>query len=165
MNKQHEISNDDKQTSKKVISDFEAVLQQFDKAADLLKLDEDLRTTLRRPDRELIVEVMLKRDDGSLESLSGYRVQHNNVRGPFKGGIRFHPEVDLDEIRALAALMTWKTAVMGIPYGGAKGGITIDPSKYSEAELERLSRRFFRVIDPAIGLSRDICTRYEYCAR
>jgi glutamate dehydrogenase (NAD(P)+) len=131
-------------------------LQQFDHAAELLDLDDDLRTTLRMPDRELIVEVMLRRDDGSLESLTGYRVQHNNVRGPFKGGIRFHTEIDLDEVRALAALMTWKTALMGIPYGGAKGGITIDPSKYSQNELERVSRRFFRVIDPAIGPNRDI---------
>jgi glutamate dehydrogenase (NAD(P)+) len=141
---------------KKILSDFEACLEQFDTAAELLHLEDDIRTTLRSPDRELIVEVMLRRDDGSLESLSGYRVQHNNVRGPFKGGIRFHPEVDLDEVRALAALMTWKTAVIGIPYGGAKGGITLDPSKYSENELERISRRFFRVIDPAIGPHRDI---------
>ena len=139
-----------------VMSDFEAVLEQYDCAADLLNLDEDVRKTLRKPDRELIVEIPLRRDDGSLESLSGYRVQHNNVRGPFKGGIRFHPEVDLDEVRALAALMTWKTALIGIPYGGAKGGISFDPKHYSEGEIERISRRFFRVIDPAIGPQRDI---------
>lgn len=137
-------------------SDFQACLEQFDRAADLLNLDEDLRTSLRMPDRELIVEVTIRRDDGTLESLSGYRVQHNNVRGPFKGGIRYHHDVDLDEVRALAALMTWKTALIGIPYGGAKGGITIDPSQYSTTELERISRRFFRVIDPAIGPHRDI---------
>ena len=138
------------------LSNFESGLKQFDAAADLLDLDADIRRTLRMPDREIIAEVVLRRDDGSLVSLSGYRVQHNNVRGPFKGGIRFHPEVDLDEVRALAALMTWKTALVDVPYGGAKGGITFDPSDYSQGELERISRRFFRVIDPDVGPHRDI---------
>jgi glutamate dehydrogenase/leucine dehydrogenase len=108
------------------------------------------------PDRELSVEVLLRRDDESLESFKGYRVQHNNSRGPFKGGIRYHHEVDIDEVRSLAALMTWKTALVDIPYGGGKGGITIDPSGYSERELERLSRRFFRAIDPVIGPNKDV---------
>ena len=91
---------------------------QFNQAADLIGLDEEVRLSLIAPDRELMVEVPLRKDDGSIQSFRGYRVQHNNSRGPFKGGIRFHEEVDLDEVRALAALMTWKTALVDIPYGG-----------------------------------------------
>ena len=129
---------------------------QFNQAADLIGLDEEVRLSLIAPDRELMVEVPLRKDDGSIQSFRGYRVQHNNSRGPFKGGIRFHEEVDLDEVRALAALMTWKTALVDIPYGGGKGGITVNPNNLSVLELERLSRRFFRSIDPIIGLNRDI---------
>ena len=129
---------------------------QFNRAADLIGLDEKIRLSLNVPDRELMVEVPLRKDDGSLESYRGYRVQHNKSRGPFKGGIRFHEEVDLDEVRSLAALMTWKTALVNIPYGGGKGGISVDPSKLSALELERLSRRFFRAINPIIGVNRDI---------
>ena len=138
------------------VSNLKASVDQFDRAADLLGLDENIRNSLRMPDRELSVEVLLRRDDESLESFKGYRVQHNNSRGPFKGGIRYHHEVDIDEVRSLAALMTWKTALVDIPYGGGKGGITIDPSGYSERELERLSRRFFRAIDPVIGPNIDV---------
>jgi glutamate dehydrogenase/leucine dehydrogenase len=138
------------------VSNLKASVDQFDRAADLLGLDENIRNSLRMPDRELTVEVLLRRDDESLESFKGYRVQHNNSRGPFKGGIRYHHEVDIDEVRSLAALMTWKTALVDIPYGGGKGGITIDPSGYSERELERLSRRFFRAIDPVIGPNKDV---------
>ena len=138
------------------VSNLKASVDQFDRAADLLGLDENIRNSLRMPDRELSVEVLLRRDDESLESFKGYRVQHNNSRGPFKGGIRYHHEVDIDEVRSLAALMTWKTALVDIPYGGGKGGITIDPSGYSERELERLSRRFFRAIDPVIGPNKDV---------
>jgi len=138
------------------VSNLKASVDQFDRAADLLGLDENIRISLRMPDRELSVEVLLRRDDESLESFKGYRVQHNNSRGPFKGGIRYHHEVDIDEVRSLAALMTWKTALVDIPYGGGKGGITIDPSGYSERELERLSRRFFRAIDPVIGPNKDV---------
>ena len=129
---------------------------QFNQAADLIGLDEEVRLSLIAPDRELMVEVPLRKDNGSIQSFRGYRVQHNNSRGPFKGGIRFHEEVDLDEVRALAALMTWKTALVDIPYGGGKGGITVNPNNLSVLELERLSRRFFRSIDPIIGLNRDI---------
>ena len=129
---------------------------QFNQAADLIGLDEEVRLSLIAPDRELMVEVPLRKDDGSIQSFRGYRVQHNNSRGPFKGGIRFHEEVDLDEVRALAALMTWKTALVDIPYGGGKGGITVNPNNLSVLELERLSRRFFRSINPIIGLNRDI---------
>ena len=129
---------------------------QFNQAADLIGLDDEVRLSLIAPDRELMVEVPLRKDDGTIQSFRGYRVQHNNSRGPFKGGIRFHEEVDLDEVRALAALMTWKTALVDIPYGGGKGGITVNPNDLSMLELERLSRRFFRSIDPIIGLNRDI---------
>ena len=129
---------------------------QFNQAADLIGLDEEVRLSLIAPDRELMVEVPLRKDDGSIQSFRGYRVQHNNSRGPFKGGIRYHEEVDLDEVRSLAALMTWKTALVDIPYGGGKGGISVNPSTLSELELERLSRRFFRAINPIIGVNRDI---------
>ena len=140
----------------KKINNKKASDDQFNRAADLIGLDEKIRTSLNVPDRELMVEVPLRKDDGSIESFRGYRVQHNNSRGPFKGGIRFHEEVDLDEVRALAALMTWKTALVDIPYGGGKGGISVDPSTLSGLELERLSRRFFRAINPIIGVNRDI---------
>ena len=113
------------------INNKKASDDQFNRAADLIGLDEKIRLSLNVPDRELMVEVPLRRDNGSLESYRGYRVQHNNSRGPFKGGIRFHHEVDLDEVRSLAALMTWKTALVDIPYGGGKGGISVDPSTLS----------------------------------
>ena len=129
---------------------------QFDRAADLIGLNKDIRESLKMPNRELMVEVPLRKDDGSIQSFRGFRVQHNNSRGPFKGGIRFHQEVDLDEVRSLASLMTWKTSLVDIPYGGGKGGITLNPHDLSERELERVSRRFFRAIDPIIGVNKDI---------
>ena len=129
---------------------------QFDRAADLIGLKEDIRESLKMPNRELMVEVPLRKDDGSIQSFRGFRVQHNNSRGPFKGGIRFHQEVDLDEGRSLASLKTWKTSLVDIPYGGGKGGITLNPHDLSERELERVSRRFFRAIDPIIGVNKDI---------
>ena len=138
------------------VNNFKACCDQFERAADKLGLEENFSNSLMMPDRELAVEVPLNRDDGSLAVFKGYRIQHNNARGPFKGGIRYHQEVDLDEVRALAALMTYKTAVVDIPYGGGKGGITIDPRGYSERELEQLSRRFFRRISPIIGVNKDI---------
>ena len=138
------------------VNNFKACCDQFERAADKLGLEENFSKSLMMPDRELAVEVPLNRDDGSLAVFKGYRIQHNNARGPFKGGIRYHQEVDLDEVRALAALMTYKTAVVDIPYGGGKGGITIDPRDYSERELEQLSRRFFRRISPIIGVNKDI---------
>ena len=142
--------------SKVKVNNFKACCDQFERAADKLGLEENFSNSLMMPDRELAVEVPLNRDDGSLAIFKGYRIQHNNARGPFKGGIRYHQEVDLDEVRALAALMTYKTAVVDIPYGGGKGGITIDPRDYSERELEQLSRRFFRRISPIIGVNKDI---------
>jgi glutamate dehydrogenase/leucine dehydrogenase len=104
----------------------------------------------------LTVEVPFRKDNGEMESVLGFRVQHNNTRGPFKGGIRYHEHVDIEEVRSLATLMTWKTSLLDIPYGGGKGGIGVDPSKYSRTELERMSRNFFRAIDPIIGVNIDI---------
>ena len=102
------------------------------------------------------IKVSINRDNGEIDSVVGYRVQHNNTRGPFKGGIRYHHHVDNDEVRSLATLMTWKTALIDIPYGGGKGGIGINPGDYSKTELERISRKFFRAIDPIIGVNIDI---------
>jgi len=135
---------------------FETANHYFDKAADWMGLDREMRILLKIPHREMRVEIPIRMDDGHLESFVGYRVQHNGVRGPQKGGIRYHPEVDLNEVRALAELMTWKTALVNIPFGGAKGGVTCDPSKMSKWELERLTRRFTSKIALIIGPYRDI---------
>ena len=121
-----------------------------------LGLKPNIANTLEMPDRELPVEVPFRKDNGEMESVLGFRVQHNNTRGPFKGGIRYHEHVDIEEVRSLATLMTWKTSLLDIPYGGGKGGIGVDPSKYSRTELERMSRNFFRAIDPIIGVNIDI---------
>lgn len=128
----------------------------LERAFDLLALPERLRTALITPSRELRVELLIELDDGSLGHYIGYRVQHDDSRGPFKGGLRYHPDVDLDEVRALASLMTWKTAVIDVPFGGAKGGIQVDPKLLSRRELERLTRRFVEQISPVIGPNTDI---------
>jgi len=125
-------------------------------AFELLKLDPSYELLLRTPCREVRVELPIRRDDGSIGHYIGYRVQHDASRGPYKGGLRFHPEVDLDEVRSLASLMTWKTAVVDVPFGGAKGGIQVDPTKLSERELERLTRRFVDQIHDFIGPLTDI---------
>lgn len=138
------------------VNNFKACCDQFDRAAEQLGLNQNLGHFLKMPDRELSVELPLVRDDGTLVIFQGYRIQHNNSRGPFKGGIRYHQDVDLDEVRALAALMTWKTALVDIPYGGGKGGIALNPKTLSERELERLSRTFFTRISPVIGVNVDI---------
>ena len=129
---------------------------QFDQAADHLKLEAGLREVLRRPKRQMVVSIPVKMDDGSLKVFEGYRVQHNIARGPAKGGIRYHPNVSLDEVKALAAWMAWKTAVVNIPFGGGKGGVVCDPRKMSQAELERMTRRYVSEILPIIGPDRDI---------
>ena len=131
-------------------------LAAYKKAVELLGMKLNIAKALEMPDRELTVEVPFKMDNGDVNSVVGYRVQHNNTRGPFKGGIRYHQHVDIEEVRALATLMTWKTSLVDIPYGGGKGGIAIDPSNYSKNELERISRKFFRAIDPIIGPNVDI---------
>ena len=125
-------------------------------AVENLGLKPNIAKALEIPDRELQVEIPFKRDSGEIDSVIGFRVQHNNTRGPFKGGIRYHHHVDIEEVRSLATLMTWKTSLVDIPYGGGKGGIGINPSDYSQTELERISRRFFRAIDPIIGVNIDI---------
>ena len=128
----------------------------YKSAVEKLGLKLNIARALEIPDRELKVEIPFRRDNGEIDSVVGYRVQHNNTRGPFKGGIRYHHHVDIDEVRSLATLMTWKTALVDIPYGGGKGGIGINPSEYSKVELERISRKFFRAIDPIIGVNIDI---------
>ena len=129
---------------------------QFDQAADHLKLDPGLRQVLRTPKRQMVVSVPTRMDDGSVKVFEGYRVQHNIARGPAKGGIRYHPNVSLDEIKALAAWMAWKTAVVNIPFGGGKGGVVCDPRRMSRTELERMTRRYVSEILPIIGPDRDI---------
>ncbi len=125
---------------------------QFDIAADALDLGSGVRAVLRVPKRELIVNFPVTLDDGSVKVFTGYRVHHNTARGPTKGGIRYHPDTNLDEVRALAMWMTWKCAVVNIPYGGAKGGVICDPKQLSPAELERLTRRYTTEISILLGL-------------
>ncbi|MGE5850433.1 MAG: Glu/Leu/Phe/Val family dehydrogenase [Candidatus Methylomirabilota bacterium] len=131
-------------------------LEQLDKAAERLDLDPQIYQHVRHPKRSLIVSVPFQRDAGDVEVFTGYRVQHSMTLGPSKGGIRFHPDVDLDEVTALAMLMTWKCALMGLPYGGAKGGVRCDPLKLSPRELERVTRRYASEIYLCIGPDRDI---------
>ena len=128
----------------------------FDKAADKISLDQEMREYLKVPFREIRVQIPLRMDDGRLEIFVGYRIQHNHTRGPMKGGIRYHPQVNLAEIRALASVMTWKTALLNIPFGGAKGGIVCNPKLMSKSELERLTRSFVSRIDENIGPNIDI---------
>ncbi|MGE5581303.1 MAG: Glu/Leu/Phe/Val family dehydrogenase [Bacillota bacterium] len=135
---------------------YQQMLEQLDNAAALLGLKRSDYEALRYPERELTVSIPVEMDDGRIEVFQGYRIQHSSSRGPCKGGIRFHPNVDLDEVKALAAWMTWKCAVVNIPYGGAKGGVTVDPSKLSIHELNRLTRRYTAAILPILGPEKDI---------
>jgi len=132
------------------------VATHFEKAANLINLETYMRRILLAPFREVTVEVPVRMDDGRIEVFTGYRIQHNGARGPCKGGIRYHPEADHDEVLGLATIMTWKTALMDIPFGGAKGGVTVDPKKLSKLELERLTRRFTQRIAIVLGPYRDI---------
>jgi glutamate dehydrogenase (NAD(P)+) len=137
--------------------DFNAITDaQFQIAAEHMKLDDEIQLLLRTPYRELIVQIPVRMDDGHLEMFHGYRVQHSALRGPYKGGIRFHHEVDLSEVRSLAALMTWKTALVDVPFGGAKGGVCCDPTQMSRKELQALTRGFTQKIDMCLGVYRDI---------
>ncbi|HYX30357.1 MAG TPA: Glu/Leu/Phe/Val dehydrogenase [Pyrinomonadaceae bacterium] len=138
------------------LNPFEISKQQFNRAADYLELEESMRSVLRNAKRQLIVSIPVKMDGGETKVFEGYRVQHNIARGPAKGGIRYHPNVSLDEVKALASWMTWKCATVGIPYGGGKGGIICDPKSMSKGELERLTRRYAFEIAPIIGPDRDI---------
>ena len=139
-----------------VLNPFEVAVAQFDEAAQMLRLSPALRAILRKPKRELTVNFPVRMDDGSVEMFTGYRVQHNITRGPAKGGIRYDEHVSLDEVRALAMWMTWKCAVVNIPFGGAKGGVIVDPRKLSRGELERLTRRYATEIAGVIGPEADI---------
>src|SRR5881396_630680 len=141
---------------KEVLNPFEIAQKQFDTAADHLNLEAWLREVLRRPKRQLIVSIPTKMDDGSIKVFEGYRVQHNLARGPAKGGIRYHPSVTLDEVKALASWMTWKCATVNIPYGGGKGGVVCNPKKMSIGELERMTRRYASEISIIIGPEEDI---------
>jgi glutamate dehydrogenase (NAD(P)+) len=138
------------------LNPFEIAQRQFDTAAEKIGLDDGMREVLRNPKRQLVVSIPTLMDDGSVKVFEGFRVQHNIARGPAKGGIRYHPKVSLDEVKALASWMTWKCATVNIPYGGGKGGVTCDPKRMSRGELERMTRRFASEISIIIGPDRDI---------
>jgi glutamate dehydrogenase (NAD(P)+) len=138
------------------LNPFDIAVRQFDLAADRIGLDDGMREVLRHPKRQLTVSIPIQMDDGSVRVFHGYRVQHNIARGPAKGGIRYHPKVTLDEVKALASWMTWKCATVNIPYGGGKGGVTCDPKRMSRGELERMTRRYASEISIIIGPDRDI---------
>jgi glutamate dehydrogenase (NAD(P)+) len=144
------------QQAPRVINPWHVAQQQFDRAADRLDLDPGLREVLREPRREFKIHFPVKMDDGSVRVFTGYRVHHNLTRGPAKGGIRYHQDVNLDEVKALAMWMTWKCAVVGIPFGGAKGGVAVDPKQLSKRELEGLTRRFTTELGVVIGPEKDI---------
>lgn len=138
------------------MSPFEAATYFFYQAAEALQMDDEMRAVLASSYRELAVQIPVSMDDGRLVVFRGYRIQHNGARGPYKGGIRYHESADLDEVRALAALMTWKNALIDVPFGGAKGGVQCEPGVLSKAELQRLTRRFTSMISYIIGVHRDI---------
>src|ERR671930_2699881 len=138
------------------INPFETALKQLDEAAKLIKLDDGLHQVLAHPKRVLTVSLPIKMDNGTIKVFTGFRSQHNDARGPYKGGIRYHPEVTIDEVKALSMWMTWKCAIAGIPYGGGKGGIVCNPKEMSETELERLTRRYAYAIADIIGPLTDI---------
>lgn len=140
----------------KAYNPYENMLSVLESAANMLGLEEDDYVTLKYPERELKVSIPVKMDDGSLKVFEGYRVQHSSLRGPCKGGIRYHQDANMDEVKALAAWMSFKCAVADIPYGGGKGGIKVDPATLSKGELERLTRRFTAMILPLIGPTKDI---------
>lgn len=141
---------------KKKTSMYDSVRQQFDRAADKMGLNPDIRKILSATNNEIVVHFPVKMDNGQVEIFTGYRVQHNNALGPYKGGLRYHATVDIDAAKALAIWMTWKCSLAGLPYGGGKGGIQIDPSKYSAGELERITRRFTYALGENIGPEYDI---------
>jgi glutamate dehydrogenase (NAD(P)+) len=154
LNQSTSIKNSKKQSTGK--SMLETAIQVLEDAFERLELNEGIRAVIRQPEREMIVSIPIYRDNGNISVYTGYRIQHSSARGPCKGGIRFHPDVDLDEVRALALLMTLKCAVVNIPFGGAKGGVCVSPSELSNTELERLTRRYAAMIMPILGGKRDI---------
>ncbi|MFV0573536.1 MAG: Glu/Leu/Phe/Val family dehydrogenase [Xanthomarina gelatinilytica] len=135
---------------------LENVMKQFNASAELVDLNPNIKKILEVTNNELIIHFPVRMDNGDVEVFKGYRVQHNNALGPYKGGLRYHPTIDIDSVKALAMWMTWKTSLAGLPYGGAKGGIQIDPKKYSNAELERITRRFTYALGENIGPEHDI---------
>ena len=135
---------------------YDTVIKQFNKTAEIIDLNPNIKKILEITNNEIVVHFPVKMDNGKVEIFTGYRVQHNNALGPYKGGLRYHPTVDLDAAKALAMWMTWKTSLAGLPYGGAKGGIQIDPRNYSDAELERITRRFTYALGENIGPEHDI---------
>jgi len=143
-------------TATTALNAYDVALENFEAAADALNLDQDTREMIKYPERVLTVTVPVRMDDGHIHRFEAYRVQHSSVRGPAKGGIRYHPQVTLDEVKALATWMTWKCAVVNIPFGGAKGGVTCDPKHMSLGELERMTRRYTSAILPLIGPEQDI---------
>lgn len=140
----------------KKTSMYDSVMRQFETAADIMNLNTNIRKILSATNNEVLVNFPVKLDSGEVEVFTGYRVQHNNALGPYKGGLRYHPSVDIEAARALAIWMTWKCSLAGLPYGGGKGGVKIDPSKYSQAELERITRRFTYALGDNIGPECDI---------
>jgi glutamate dehydrogenase (NAD(P)+) len=138
------------------MSNLDIVRHYFDRAVERLELPEDLRTVFWTPYREVTVQIPVKLSDGDIHTFSGYRIQHNGARGPYKGGVRFHPEVDIDEVRALASLMTWKTAVANVPFGGAKGGVNCPATELEDSELQAITRSFLAKIEKVLGPNRDI---------
>ena len=138
------------------MSNYETVRHWFSLAAERLELRDDVAEVMRTPYREVTVQIPVKLGDGRIHTFRGFRVQHNAARGPYKGGVRFHPEVDLDEVRALAELMSWKTAIAGIPFGGAKGGVDVNPHELTQEELQRVARSFIGKVDKVLGPTRDI---------
>ncbi|MFZ0327062.1 MAG: Glu/Leu/Phe/Val dehydrogenase [Nitrososphaeraceae archaeon] len=145
-----------KSTSDVTVNPFETALKQLDEAAELINLETGMRDVLANPKRVLIVSLPVKLDSGKIEVFTGFRSQHNDARGPFKGGIRYHPQVTIDEVKALSMWMTWKCAIADIPYGGGKGGIICNPKEMSEGELERMTRRYAYSIADIIGPRTDI---------
>ena len=138
------------------MSNLDIVRHYFDRAVERLELPDDIRTVFWTPYREVTVQIPVKLSDGKVHTFSGYRIQHNGARGPYKGGIRYHPEVDVDEVRALASLMTWKTAVANIPFGGAKGGVNVPAERLNRSELQAITRSFMDKIQKVLGPTRDI---------
>ncbi len=138
------------------VSNLDIVRHYFDRAVERLELPDDIRTVFWTPYREVTVQIPVKLSDGKVHTFSGYRIQHNGARGPYKGGIRYHPEVDVDEVRALASLMTWKTAVANIPFGGAKGGVNVPADQLDRSELQAITRSFMDKIQKILGPTRDI---------
>ncbi|TXD84891.1 Glu/Leu/Phe/Val dehydrogenase [Subsaximicrobium wynnwilliamsii] len=150
------VADQKKQKKPAVRGMMENVMEQFNSAADQINLHPNIRKILSITNNEIVVNFPVKMDNGEVEIFRGYRVQHNNALGPYKGGLRYHPTVDIDAARALAMWMTWKTSLAGLPYGGGKGGIQLDPSKYSKDELERITRRFTFALADNIGPEHDI---------